>query len=136
MRAAQVLLRLLQVGAEDIDVVQPAGCDHGLRVALDELQGVGVVLQLFHQPEDRRHVDGVGALVLDASQGLLEAAGLDGHDTGATAPEDDDDDHEGHQDQRQQRDHDEQGVLLDRLGEPVGSVHGIYLFLRCSRTSI
>lgn len=41
---AQQLLCLLEVGAKDVDVVQPAGSNHRLRVALDEHQRVGVVL--------------------------------------------------------------------------------------------
>lgn len=128
----QILLCRLQVGAERVDVVQPGGGADGLRVALDELQGVLVVVELFHQLEHRRDIGRMGGRAHDAFEFGVELGGVHSDDRGLGLVADQD--HE----QRDERDRDqgEQGNEDDARDEHlVGGVHRSLSEVR-SRTSL
>jgi hypothetical protein len=132
MRLLQTHLSGLQRSTERVDVVQPRGGLNGLGVALDELQGVGLPVQLFHQLQNGGDVGGVMRFDLDAIDGLAERYGIDGQRTNLILTDrlQRDDEQDGGDD-GEQRDYDDRAVLHEQFDD----VHGFFLEVR-SRTSL
>lgn len=119
MRIGQLLLRRLQVRPEAVDVVQPGRGPNGLGVALDQRDGIGLIVELLHQAQHRRDVRRMRGGRHDVLELGVELGRVhDEVDRLAPLHQDDQERDERHQDEGEQDDDEQRGQ-----GGPFGDVH-------------